>query len=87
MVEIGFDLYSRLLEEAVSKIKKLPPKQEPLPPPHLDLKLNAYLPSSYIINQDQKIDFYQRIYTLGTEDELREVEDELRDRYGSPPPR
>ncbi|NMD33453.1 MAG: transcription-repair coupling factor [Firmicutes bacterium] len=86
MVEIGFDLYSRLLEEAVSKIKKLPPKQEPLPPPHLDLKLNAYLPSSYIINQDQKIDFYQRIYTLGTEDELREVEDELRDRYGSPPP-
>ena len=63
MVEIGFDLYSRLLEEAVSKIKKLPPKQEPLPPPHLDLKLNAYLPSSYIINQDQKIDFYQRIYT------------------------
>ena len=85
MVEIGFDLYCRLLEEAVAKIKNVPPKQEE-PQPRLDLKLNAYLPSSYIINQDQKIDFYQRIYTLSSGEELREVEEEMRDRYGAPPP-
>ena len=41
---------------------------------------------SYIINQDQKIDFYQRIYTLSSGEELREVEEEMRDRYGAPPP-
>lgn len=86
MVEIGFDLYSRLLEEAVARIKERPPKEEPPPPPRLDLKLNAFLPSSYIINQGQKIDFYKRIYTLTSESELREIEEELRDRYGSPPP-
>lgn len=86
MVEIGFDLYSRLLEEAVARIKQRPPEEEPPPPPRLDLKLNAYLPSSYIINQGQKIDFYKRIYTLTSASELREIEEELRDRYGSPPP-
>lgn len=84
MAEIGFDLYSRLLEEAVARIKKQPPGKKVPPPPRLSLKLNAYLPSSYIINQDQKIDFYKRIYTLSTESELREIEDEMRDRYGSP---
>ncbi|NMD42375.1 MAG: transcription-repair coupling factor [Firmicutes bacterium] len=86
MVEIGFDLYSRLLEEAVARIKERPPKEEPLPPPRLDLKLNAYLPTAYITNQGQKIDLYKRIYTLTSESELREIEEEIRDRYGSPPP-
>ena len=86
MVEIGFDLYSRLLEEAVARLKKRPPKKKAPPPPRLDLKLNAYLPSSYIVNQGQKIGFYQRIYALTTASDLREVEEEMRDRYGSPPP-
>ncbi len=85
VVEIGFDLYCRLLEEAVAKIKNVPPKQEESLP-RLELQLNAYLPSSYITNQDQKIDLYQRIYTLSSGEELREVEEELRDRYGAPPP-
>ena len=86
MAEIGFDLYSRLLEEAVSRLKKRPPREKAPPPPYLDLQLNAYLPSSYIINQEQKIDFYQRIYALAAVSELHEVEEEMRDRYGSPPP-
>ena len=85
MVEIGFDLYCRLLEEAVAKIKDIPLKKEE-PQPRLDLKVNAYLPSSYITNQDQKIDFYQRIYTSSSSEELGEVEEELCDRYGAPPP-
>ncbi|HOA34905.1 MAG TPA: transcription-repair coupling factor [Bacillota bacterium] len=85
MVEIGFDLYCRLLEEAVAKIKNLPPRQEE-PQPRLELKVNAYLPASYITNQDQKIDFYRRIYTLVSVEELREVEEEMRDRYGALPP-
>ena len=86
VVEIGFDLYTRLLEEAVGRIKNLPPEKEPPAPPHLELQLSAYLPSSYIASGEQKIDFYQRIYALSTESELKDVEDELRDRYGSPPP-
>ncbi len=84
MVEIGFDLYCRLLEEAVAKIKEVPLKKDE-PQPRLDLKVNAYLPSSYITNQDQKIDFYQRIYASDSGEELEEVEEEMRDRYGAPP--
>ena len=85
VVEIGFDLYCRLLEEAVAKIKNIPPREEE-PQPRIDLQVNAYLPSSYIINQEQKIDLYQRIYAVSSGEEIREVEEEMRDRYGAPPP-
>lgn len=83
MVAVGFDLYCRLLEQAVAAVKN-EKKPEPLST-RLDLNINAYLPASYVTNQDQKIGFYQRIYTLNSEEELSEVEQELRDRYGSPP--
>jgi len=85
MVEIGFDLYCRLLEEAVAKIKNLPPREEE-PQPRLELKMNAYLPSSYISSQNQKIELYQRIYAVNSGEELREIEEEMRDRYGALPP-
>ncbi len=84
VVEIGFDLYCRLLEEAVAKIKNMPPREE-APQPRIDLQLNAYLPSSYITNQEQKIDLYQRIYSLSSREEVKEVEAEMRDRFGAPP--
>lgn len=83
MVAVGFDLYCRLLEQAVARLKG--EKKERLPDPRFELKVNAYLPASYIPNQEQKIRLYQRIYTLDEDDELKEVRDELADRYGSPP--
>ncbi len=83
MVAVGFDLYCRLLEKAVAELKN--EKKEPQEVIRLDLPLNAYLPSSYISNQDQKIDLYQRIYSISAEEELRDIEEELRDRYGTPP--
>lgn len=83
MVAVGFDLYCRLLEKAVAGLKN--EKAEPQATLRMDLPLNAYLPSSYIANQDQKIDFYQRIYAISSLEELRDIEEELRDRYSSPP--
>ncbi len=83
MVAVGFDLYCRLLEKAVAETKN--EKREPQTVSKLDLPLNAYLPSSYITNQDQKIDLYQRIYTVNSEEELQDIEKELKDRYGTPP--
>lgn len=83
MVAVGFDLYCRLLEKAVAETKN--EKREPQPVSKLDLPLNAYLPSSYIANQDQKIDLYMRIYTVSSEEELQNIEEELKDRYGTPP--
>ncbi|NLY39734.1 MAG: transcription-repair coupling factor [Firmicutes bacterium] len=81
---VGFDLYCRLLEEAVAALKneKLPEKKAA---PRIDLEIDAFIPASYIASQDQKIDFYYRIYAIDSMAELDEIEAELRDRFGSPP--
>ncbi len=80
---VGFDLYSRLLDRAVAELKD--EKLEQKINPRLELKINAHLPSSYITAQDQKVDFYQRIYSVFKLEEIEEIEEELVDRYGSPP--
>ncbi|MGB4617442.1 MAG: TRCF domain-containing protein, partial [Dethiobacteria bacterium] len=87
MVAVGFDLYCRLLEEEVAKLqgRRREEVEEPPPQPRLDLQVSAYIPSSYVASQDQKIDFYQRIYALETEQEAEELLAELRDRYGPLP--
>ncbi|MGM0688753.1 MAG: transcription-repair coupling factor [Bacillota bacterium] len=80
---VGFDLYARLLDQAVAELKN--EKREEKVKPRLELRVNAYLPSAYISAQDQKVDFYQRIYSALEPDELQEIKEELSDRYGSPP--
>lgn len=85
MVAVGFDLYLRLLEQAVRALRREPVQETVAPEPRLDLQVNAFLPSSYIASQDQKIDFYQRIYAVGDTAALKELETDLRDRYGQPP--
>ncbi len=80
---VGFDLYVRMLDQAVALLKNEPP--ETRIEPSLDLKISAYIPSSYIPAQDQKIDFYQKIYSAGSLDELADIEDEMIDRFATPP--
>ncbi len=79
---IGFDLYCKLLEKAVAELKGEQPKETVTP--RLELQVDAYIPSSYITSQAQKVDFYQRIYNAASREELREIEEELTDRFGSP---
>ena len=87
LVSVGYELYCRLLEQAIEKMKgqKAEPEQAEQMP-KIDLHVNAYLPSSYISNQQQKIELYRRIATLESKEELKEMEDELQDRYGQPQP-
>ncbi len=77
---VGFDLYVKLLDQAVAELKN--EKHEQMISPRLDLQVSAYLPSTYIIAQDQKIDFYQRIYNAASVEELKDLDEELNDRYG-----
>jgi len=79
---IGFDLYCKLLEKAVAELKGEQPQEAVNP--RLELRVSAYIPSSYISSQAQKVEFYQRIYNAGSREDLQEIEDELTDRYGSP---
>ncbi len=80
---VGFDLYVRMLDQAVALLKNI--KVETKIEPRLELNISAYLPSSYIAAQDQKIDFYQKIYSAVSLEELSEIEEELLDRFASPP--
>ena len=83
MMSVGYDLYLKLLEEAVQEEKGETPK------PRVDcaaeLLLSANLPSSYVPDAGQRIDLYRRIALIRTEEQKSDMLDELIDRFGEPP--
>jgi transcription-repair coupling factor (superfamily II helicase) len=115
---VGFDLYSRLLEQAVSQLKErtdnaaqaassdagqpdvspasaLPASARKVvvnekvlvsPLVTLDLPLTAYLPEDYITDDAVRLEVYQRIAETESLDDVRLLRQELRDRFGDPPP-
>jgi len=80
---VGFDLYVKLLEQAVAELKNI--KQVDRVDTRIDIPVSAYIPTSYITAQDQKVDLYQRLYRIGSIDTLHDIQEELADRYGLPP--
>ncbi|HTY13761.1 MAG TPA: transcription-repair coupling factor [Candidatus Omnitrophota bacterium] len=83
MLAVGFDLYCELLEEAVREIKGIP---EPTPRQvEIDIKEDAYIPSGYIADERQRIAVYRRLNLLERADDLKNVREELRDRFGEAP--
>ena len=83
MMSVGYDLYLKLLEEAVQEEKGETPK------PRVDcaaeLLLSANLPSDYVPDAGQRIDLYRRIALIRTEEQRSDMLDELIDRFGEPP--
>ena len=91
---IGYDLYSSMLGEAVEEIRKeqgieAAIEKEPLKPPENGIKVdfagNAHIPSSYIEDQNLRVNFYRRMSKTGTSEELRKLEVEMEDRFGQIP--
>ncbi len=80
---VGYELYCQLLENAVRRLKELPPRESPHV--NLDLPVSAYLPGSYIPPGKQKIDVYRKLSSVCTVSELEELAEELRDRFGPLP--
>ncbi len=80
---VGYELYCQLLENAVRRLKAMPPRESPHV--NIDLPVTAYLPGSYIPPGKQKIDVYRKLSTVCTLTELAEVTEELRDRFGPLP--
>ena len=83
MEAVGYDLYCKMLNEAVKE-----QKGELLQAPFetaLDIEVDAYIPPSYIPNEYQKLDIYKRIAGVETDAESDEMLDELIDRFGEPP--
>ena len=84
MIDVGYDMYLKLLEEAV-----LEEKGEPLPVRaecSADLAVNANIPENYVRSAAQRMDIYRRIALIRTESEADDITDELCDRFGDPPP-
>lgn len=81
MAAVGYDLYCKMLNEAVNDLKGI--KNEYSFETNVDLSVDAYIPSTYIKSEYQKLDIYKRIAAIESEEELSDMKGELVDRYGS----
>ena len=83
MAAVGYDLYCKLLNEAVMTLKG----EEVLDEfeTKIDLDVDAYIPSSYIKNEMQKLNVYKRIASIENEEDYFDMQDELMDRFGEMP--
>lgn len=89
---VGFDLYCRLLAQAVREIEEgalvkrtLEPSTAPLLWPSIDLPLEARLPEGYVEDETLRLGLYRRLAGFTTLHEVEEMREELRDRFGSLP--
>ena len=81
---VGFDLYSQMLKEAIQE-RKGDTNKETHNPIEIDLKVDAYIPDSYISDGNQKIEMYKRFRSITTTEELDELQEEMLDRFGEFP--
>jgi len=89
MAAVGFDLYSRLLAEAVEGQKARREHREPVraaPQAVLDLPIDAHLPQSYVPDEAQKLELYRRLARSRTAGDLAAFRQEVTDRFGPMPP-
>ncbi len=83
MASVGYDMYVRLLEEAVSEMRGEEGKTEAV----IDLIIDAGVPDSYVEDARQRLSAYRLIADISCEDEADAVIESLIDRYGDPPPK
>lgn len=82
LVTVGFDMYMKLLEDAVAEEKgEKAVKREC----SIDIKTDAYIPDSYIANGESRIEVYKMISCIESDEDYSDVLDELIDRFGEPP--
>ncbi len=84
MVDVGYDMYMKLLNEAVLEERGIPIPQRA--DCSADLAVAANIPDRYIPSSEQRMDIYRRIAMIRKEEEADDLLDELIDRYGDPPP-
>jgi len=80
---VGYDMYCRLLAEAISELKGQSVQEEI--EVTIDVNVSAYIDSSYISSENEKIEMYKKIASVQDEQDVFDVEDELMDRYGNIP--
>jgi transcription-repair coupling factor (superfamily II helicase) len=85
MGAVGYDLYLKLLSDAVAEESGQAEKR-PYTECMIDIRMDAHIPESYIENLSQRIDIYKKIASVETPEDVLDLNDELIDRFGEPPP-
>ena len=80
---VGYDMYIKLLSQAISEEKGEEVKEENNCV--IDVSISAHIPESYIPHLPQRLGIYRRIADIKTQDDVSDVIDELCDRFGEPP--
>ena len=84
MEAVGYDLYCKMLNEAVLALKGERPEEEQFETV-VDCDIDAFIPDGYIKNEYLKLDVYKRISAIETDEEYMDMQDELIDRFGDIP--
>ncbi len=85
LANIGYDLYCKLLEEAVLEAQGQEPVKNRDIETRMDVHVNAYLPAEYVTGDRQRLEVYKRIASIRTAEQRDDIEDELIDRFGDEP--
>lgn len=80
---IGYDLYIKLLEDTVKKIKG--EEVTETVDTSIELNISAFIPESYISDENQKIEIYKKIAYIGGQEDIYDIEEEIEDRFGDLP--
>ncbi|MBQ2802753.1 MAG: transcription-repair coupling factor, partial [Lachnospiraceae bacterium] len=83
MEAVGYDMYCKMLNEAVKNLKGIPTITDFTTV--IDLDVDAFIPPAYIVNEVQKLDIYKRIAGIENQKERDDMRDELLDRFGAIP--
>lgn len=84
MESVGYDMYLKLLDEAVSELKG-EHVSEAVVDTAIEFKANAYIDTTYIQDETERIDMYRTISAIESEEEILDIKDELIDRFGDIP--
>ncbi|WP_238473496.1 transcription-repair coupling factor [Nocardioides cavernaquae] len=83
IADVGFDLYVRLVGEAVAEFKG--DTETELGEVRIELPVDAHLPHEYIPTERLRLEMYKRLAEVRSDDDVRAIHEELLDRYGNPP--
>lgn len=80
---VGYDMYCKLLNEEIRRLNGISVKEEMTTT--VDMDVDAFIPPSYIVNEEQKLDIYKRIAGIENREESEDMKEELLDRFGEVP--
>jgi transcription-repair coupling factor (superfamily II helicase) len=83
MAEVGYDLYCKMLDQAVRRERGV--EEQGDFSTYVDIDIDALIPDTYVRNENMKLDLYKRIAAVSSEEEASDMTDELTDRFGKIP--